>query len=168
MASHGNVRSTTTEPGACHDRRWAMTRFTRIVAVATLTLTFAACSSGAASSPPPSASSGPVSSPSSSPSLVPVAVGTGEQAAARVIEFAPQHQGIGPKDPDLIGGCCFWEATSTADGFEVVFEVGSGDCQAGCIDRHRWTYEVTRDGAVTLISESGPPVPSGAPGTGGG
>lgn len=95
-------------------------------------------------------------------------IGSGEQAAARVVEVAPYLEGIGPKDPNLIGGCCFWEATTTADGFDVVFEVGWGDCPSGCIERHRWTYSVSRDGAVTLISESGPPTPSGVPGASGG
>jgi hypothetical protein len=137
-----------------------MTRFITILTLSTIALIVVACSSGAASS------TTPTSNPSPSFSLVPIS--TAEQAAARVVEVAPHLAGIGPKDPDLIGGCCFWEATPTADGFDVVFEVGSGDCQSGCIDRHRWTYHVTRDGAVTLISESGPPVPSGVPGSGGG
>ncbi len=143
-----------------------MTRFPVTLAVAAILLTVVACSSGAASSPSPSASPAPSSSPSAS--LRPVPVGTGEEAAARVIQTAPYLEGIGPKDPDLIGGCCFWEATATADGFQVVFEVGWGDCQSGCIDKHHWTYSVTRDGGVTLMSESGPPAPSGVPGSGGG
>ena len=157
-----------TEHWAAHLRRCAMTRFTHIVVLAALALTVVACSSGAASSAPPGSSPSPSASPSSGPSLRPVAVSSPEEAAARVIEVAPEHKGIGPKDPDLIGGCCFWEATPTADGWEVVFEVGWGDCQSGCIERHRWTYSVTRDGAVTLVSESGSPPPSGVPGSGGG
>jgi hypothetical protein len=96
-----------------------------------------------------------------------VTITTPEQAAARVAQVAPQFEGIGPKDPNMVGGCCFWEAKPTADGFDVTFEVGWGDCPSGCIDRHRWIYHVTRDGAVTLISESGPPPPSGAPGSSG-
>ena len=64
----------------------------------------------------------------------------------------------------MIGGCCFWEGAETGDGFTVTFEVGWGDCPSGCIDRHRWTYAVSRDGAVTLLDESGSPVPSGRAG----
>jgi hypothetical protein len=141
-----------------------MRRFIPTVALATFTLIAVACSSGAASSPPLSGSSGP----SASPSFQARPITSPEEAAARVKEVAPHLEGIGPKNPDLIGGCCFWEATPTADGWDVVFEVGWGDCQSGCIDRHRWTYHVTRDGAVTLISENGPPPPSGVPGSGGG
>ncbi len=140
-----------------------MKRFTNIVAGAALALAVVACSSGAAASPQPSSSSSPSSGPGSSPSpsLQAVEIQSAEDAAARVVEVAPEFAGIGPKDPDLIGACCFWEATPTADGYEVMFEVGSGDCQAGCIDRQRWTYSVSRDGAVELISGTGSPAPGG-------
>ncbi len=144
-----------------------MTRF-NIVLLAVLALTVVACSSGAASSATPSSSTSPSASPSPSSSLSLVPVSSPEEAAARAVEVNPELEGIGPKDPDLIGGCCFWEATPTADGWQVVFEVGWGDCQSGCIDRHRWTYSVTRDGAVELVSESGSPPPSGVAGSGGG
>jgi hypothetical protein len=129
----------------------------RLLAALLLLLTLAACS-GAASTPPPSTSFTPA----------PTTIDTVEDAAARVIEVYPAFEGIGPKDPDIIGGCCWWEGTETGDGFTVTFEVGWGDCQSGCIDRHSWTYAVSRDGAVTLIEESGSPVPSGVPGAGGG
>jgi hypothetical protein len=135
-----------------------MTRFITVLAIATIALGAVACSSGAASS----------SAPSARPSTSPVTITTPEQAAARIAEVVPGLQGIGPKDPDMIGGCCFWEAKETTDGFDVTFEVGWGDCPAGCIERHRWTYHVSRDGAVMLVSESGSPVPSGIPGSGGG
>ncbi len=129
----------------------------RSLAALLLLLTLAACS-GAASTAPPSAG----------PTPAPTTIATVEDAAARVIEVYPAFEGIGPKDPNIIGGCCWWEGTETGDGFTVTFEVGWGDCLSGCIDRHRWTYAVSSDGAVTLIEESGSPVPSGLPGAGGG
>ena len=137
-----------------------MKRLNPLFAFATVAIVVVGCAGGAASTSTPS--------PTSSPSTLPVPVNTPEGAAARVAEVVPELAGIGPKDPNLIGGCCFWEAVPTVDGFEVTFEVGWGDCQAGCIDRHRWTYSVSRDGAVTLITEGGPAVPSGVPGPGGG
>jgi hypothetical protein len=91
-------------------------------------------------------------------------VTTAEAAAARVIAENPALAGIEPENPDMIGACCFWRAEESADGYRLEFEVGWGDCQAGCIDRHRWTYEVARDGSVELIAEEGPPVPTGVPG----
>ncbi len=91
-------------------------------------------------------------------------VTTAEAAAARVIAENPALAGIEPENPDMIGACCFWRAEESADGYRLEFEVGWGDCPAGCIDRHRWTYEVARDGSVELIAEEGPPVPAGVPG----
>ena len=91
-------------------------------------------------------------------------VTTAEAAVARVVADNPALAGIEPENPDMIGACCFWRAEESADGFRVEFEVGWGDCPAGCIDRHRWTYEVARDGSVELVAAEGPPVPAGVPG----
>ena len=133
-----------------------MTRLKPLFTLATAAIIVVACSGGAASTSSPG------------PNASPVTIITPEEAAARVAAVEPGFAGIGPKDPNLIGGCCHWEAVQTADGFDVSFEVGWGDCQAGCIERHRWTYAVSLDGAVTLRTEDGPPVPSGVPGPGGG
>jgi hypothetical protein len=40
--------------------------------------------------------------------------------------------------------------------------VGWGDCQAGCIDEHSWVFAVGPDGAVSVVSERGKPVPANA------
>ena len=135
-----------------------MKRLHPLFAFTAVVIIVVGCAGGAASTQP----QGP------SPSTSPVTITTPEEAAARVAQVVPSFAGIGPKDPNIIGGCCFWEAIETAKGFEVTFEVGWGDCQAGCIDRHRWTYSVSRDGAVSVFSQTGPPVPSGVPGSGGG
>ena len=63
-------------------------------------------------------------------------------------------------DPDLIGQASWWEAVSLADGWRVTFRVGWGDCPAGCIDEHTWTYDVTGDGTLSLVEERGPAVPA--------
>jgi hypothetical protein len=84
-----------------------------------------------------------------------------------VIALDPRFTGLQAKNPDLIGGCCFYEATPTAHGYQVLVELGWGDCPAGCINRHRWTYAVTSDGTTTLVSETGDPVPAGFPANGG-
>jgi hypothetical protein len=130
---------------------------TRTLAALLLLLTLAACS-GAASSAQPSTSPG-------QPTPAPTTIATVEEAAARVVEQYPTFSGIGPADANLIGGCCSWQGTETADGFTVTFEVGWGDCPAGCIDRHAWTFAVTRDGQVSLVDGRGSPVPSGMPGS---
>lgn len=107
-----------------------------------------------ASAPPPSASvpasAGLVTSP--------------EAAAALVLASDARFTGIGPKDSDMIGGCCFYEVTPKGDDFTVMIEIGWGDCPAGCINRHHWFYTVTSDGTVTFDKEDGPAVPAGVPG----
>jgi len=130
---------------------------TRTFASLLLLLALVACS-GAASTEQPSTSPG-------QPTPAPTTIASIEDAAARVIEQYPSFAGIGPVDPNVIGGCCSWQGTETEDGYLVTFEVGWGDCPSGCIDRHAWTFAVTRDGAVTLVEDRGSPVPSGMPGS---
>ena len=55
------------------------------------------------------------------------------------------------------------EGIETEAGFTVTFEVGWGDCLLGCIDRHGWTFAVTRDGAATLVDDRAPRFRPGCP-----
>lgn len=134
-----------------------------------------ACSASAGASAPaapasvqPSASPSVASaSPASSSSAGGGPVSSPDEAAQRVVALDPHFTGLKAKNPDLIGGCCFYEATTTVDGFQVNVELGWGDCPAGCINRHRWSYAVARDGTTTLLSETGDPVPSSFPAGGG-
>jgi hypothetical protein len=84
-----------------------------------------------------------------------------EEAAARVKVEHPEFAGLTPPNPDLIGACCWYEATAVDGGYQVVVTVGWGDCPAGCIDRHVWTFAVAPDGRVGLLDEEGPAVPEG-------
>ena len=142
------------------------------LATAILLAVLAGCSPaltpGPSGSPSPVPSSSPSSSPSTSPAPSPTTITSPEAAAALVVASDPRFAGIGPKDPNVIGACCFWEASAVGDGYEVRVEIGWGDCPSGCIDRHDWTFSVTTAGVLTLVSEQGPPVPSGAGGGGGG
>jgi hypothetical protein len=131
--------------------------------LAILLVILAACSSSAGASTPPGTTVGQPSAAAPSAPAAGGAVTTPDEAAQRVIALDPRFAGLQPKNPDLIGGCCFYEATATADGFQVLVELGWGDCPAGCINRHRWTYKVGPDGTTTLLSETGDPVPSGFP-----
>jgi hypothetical protein len=151
-----------------------MNRTARLVVLSLLSLLLvAACSSAAAPSAAPIQSAAPsVGGESPAPSDAPgpsAAVGSvtsGEAAAAAVIASDPRFAGLEAKNPDLIGQCCFYEVEPAAGGWKVLIEIGWGDCPAGCIDRHNWTFSVTPTGTVTKLSESGPDVPSGT--TGGG
>jgi hypothetical protein len=146
--------------------------------LAVLLAVLAACSAsagapvpgGAASEAPASeapASVQPSSAPAASNSSGGGPVTSPDEAAQRVLALDPHFTGLQPKNPDLIGACCFYEATTTADGYQVNIELGWGDCPAGCINRHRWSYSVAPDGSTTLLSDTGDPVPSNFPAGGG-
>jgi hypothetical protein len=90
-------------------------------------------------------------------------IATAEEAAEAVKESSPLFGGIGPQDPDLIGQADWWTAEpigqgTPPEGWRVTYRVGWGDCPAGCIDEHTWTYEVSRDGTVTFLGEAGTPL----------
>jgi hypothetical protein len=126
------------------------------------------CASTGRTSPDPTAlpSSSPVSTSTaaSSPTAAPVAVTSPEQAFAQVIVAEPRLAGIMAYDPDLIGQSSWYrvEEAPAGDGFAIEVRVGWGDCPAGCIDEHTWTYEVATDGRVTIEADAGPPVPAEA------
>jgi hypothetical protein len=82
-------------------------------------------------------------------------------AAAAQLALAQQDRfrGIGPYDPNLIGQAAWYKVEAAGDGWEVQIRIGWGDCPAGCISEHRWTYGVSRDGSVHLIGEDGDALP---------
>ena len=97
-------------------------------------------------------------------------VTTPGQAWAAVVATEPRFANIGPMDPELIGQSAWYEVTpaSGVGAFIVSVTVGWGDCPAGCIDRHTWTYAVAPDGTVALQNESGAePPPDAFPAAGG-
>jgi hypothetical protein len=128
-------------------------RIVHILAVALVVLVTAACGAGA-----------PASSPGSATPTAGGPVLTEADAVARVVAVEPRFSGVTARDPDLIGQGAWYEVTpaSGVGAYLVTIRIGWGDCPAGCIDEHRWTYAVTPDGSVTLQSESGSPVPDDA------
>jgi hypothetical protein len=123
------------------------------------------------------AGASPSSDPSSSaaPSNgLQLPITTPEAAMAAIVAVEPRFAGIGPVNPDLVGQAAWYDAkpASGVGAFVVTIQVGWGDCPAGCIERHTWTYAVAPDGTVKLLSEVGDPVPpdafpkAGAGGTG--
>jgi len=133
------------------------------LAVLLLSLVVAGCSAGAGA---PSTSPSPP--PSATPRGVPL---TQAEAVARVLAQDPRFSGIGPADANLIGQSAWYEVTAAVVGWRVTVTIGWGDCQAGCIGRHSWDYDVDASGVVTLVEERGDPLvdgTEGSPGAGGG
>lgn len=87
---------------------------------------------------------------------------TAAEAAHLVLVQQPRFAGIEPLDPDLIGQAAWYEVAASANGWQVVIRIGWGDCPAGCINEHRWTYQVGKDGTVNLSREEGDTLPDTA------
>jgi hypothetical protein len=118
----------------------------------------AACSGAAAPSPTPV----PTVRPTPTPIIAKVS--TPADAAALVIATNPLFTGTTELRSDVIGASRWWTAKPLAGGgYQIELTVGWGDCMAGCIERHVWTFEVDAAGAVKLVSEAGDPVPSDLP-----
>jgi hypothetical protein len=67
------------------------------------------------------------------------------EALARIpgVRYAEQN-GIGGDGGDIT-------AYRTTAGWKLDYSYGSGDCPAGCIQRHYWTFEVSNDGRVEFV-----------------
>ena len=113
---------------------------------------------GAAASPSPAPSALPTPTPIGAP------VTTPDGAAALVIATNRLFAGAVPLTQNLIGASRWWTAAAVAGGgYTIELTVGWGDCPAGCISRHVWTFSVTADGAVNLLGQTGDPVPASLP-----
>lgn len=84
---------------------------------------------------------------------------TAAEAARLALSQQARFGGIGPSDPNLIGQAAWYQVAASGDGWEVLIRIGWGDCPAGCINEHRWTYAVGRDGGAELINEEGDALP---------
>lgn len=118
----------------------------------TLAVILAACGGGRGATPTPP----PVNAPGQS-------ITTPQQAATRVGEVDQRFLGFAEQSVALIGASAWWTSDAMiGGGFRITFTNGWGDCPAGCISKHNWTFEVTASGAVTLAGETGDPLPGGA------
>jgi hypothetical protein len=118
--------------------------------VMAMTVAVAGCAGGASATFPAPPPGGLVTMPA--------------EAVARVIANEPRLTGIQPFDSGLIGQSSWYtvEPASGVGAFIVTIRVGWGDCEAGCIEEHTWTVAVAPDGALTILSETGQPVPADA------
>lgn len=129
-----------------------------VLAIAVLIASLAACGAGAAPTPTPT----PTVRPTPTPIVAKVA--SPGDAAGLVIATNPIFAGTMQQRPDVIGASRWWTAEPLASGgYRIELTIGWGDCMAGCIERHVWTFDVDAAGAVKLVSETGDAVPSDLP-----
>jgi hypothetical protein len=133
----------------------------RAIGSLALAAAFAACGGAAA----PTSSPTPAPTERATPTPVAGPVGTAREAAALVLATNPLFADARELDPNLIGQSAWWASRPLeGGGYEIEVTVGWGDCPAGCINRHVWTFEVKPDGAVALVGETGDAVPGVLPG----
>jgi hypothetical protein len=87
------------------------------------------------------------------------AITTAAGAAQLALAQQPRFAGIAPFDENLIGQASWYQVTAAEDGWQVLIRIGWGDCPAGCINEHRWTYAVGKNARVELVRETGDPLP---------
>jgi hypothetical protein len=74
----------------------------------------------------------------------------------------PRFAGATMLQPGSIGLTKWWEWRALDDGgYEIKLTLGWGDCPAGCISHHTWTFDVAQDGTLKAMGDAGDPVPSG-------
>jgi len=129
--------------------------------VALMVVLVAACSGAAGPASTPPSTTAPASAPPATapPSGAPL---TQADAVAFVLDRDPRFAGIGPLDPNLIGQSAWYEVSPAVEGWRITVTKGWGDCEAGCISRHSWVFEVDSTGTVTLAEELGDPLGSGS------
>ncbi len=59
-----------------------------------------------------------------------------------------------------VGQSSWYEALAIAGGVQVKVWIGWDDCPAGCLHHHIWTYLVDTRGTITLVGQSGDPLPA--------
>lgn len=79
-------------------------------------------------------------------------------ALGRRYESAPDVFHAEPNG--IVGGASDIRAERDGDAWLLIYSVGWGDCPAGCIHWHHWTFRVGDDGAVKYRGSGGDPAPS--------
>jgi hypothetical protein len=110
----------------------------------------------------------PAPSPSPSPTPGPQTnVGSAAQAAALLFASDERFARMQPLRTDVIGQSAWYEAFEEGDHYNVTITIGAGDCMAGCIQHHTYSYTITHEGQIALVIDEGDDVPI-PPATGGG
>lgn len=94
----------------------------------------------------------PASTSTATPSpAVPI---TSADAAITIVKIQfPQVAKIQKAGAGVIGGSLNIVAIDRADGWDLAFWEGSGDCAAGCINNHYYYFSVKKDGRVIEAGE---------------
>lgn len=85
----------------------------------------------------------------------------------QIAELARRFNGIecltGAEPNGVTGDGNDIRAEAEGEAWKITFSLGWGDCPAGCISRHVWTFRVRPDGQVEFLGSGGTPIPSEVP-----
>jgi hypothetical protein len=103
-----------------------------------------------ASTPPATATPGPTNTPPPKPAAT---LPSADEAIRLVKQKFPELQDIQKKPAGGIGASTDIVIQDRADGWNIIFWKGSGDCPSGCINNHYWYLAVDKSGTVVLAGE---------------
>jgi len=83
-----------------------------------------------------------------------------DQAVRLALSQQERFAGIAARDDSVIGQAAWYQVAASGGGWDVLIRIGWGDCPAGCINEHRWTYHVSGHGTIALIHDTGDPLPA--------
>lgn len=88
-------------------------------------------------------------------------------APLHMAELARRFAGMeclsGAEPNGIIGDGNDIRAEAEGDAWKITFSLGWGDCPAGCISRHFWSFRVRSDGQVEFLGSVGSPIPAEVP-----
>ena len=125
-----------------------------------------------AESASPSPEASPEATPEASLLIAPapyaaaLPIATPADANAAVLATGAPFGGFVENTGSLVGASQYFDAKSdpAAGAWTVVYTFGWGDCQAGCIDTHTFTYRVeTATGIARFAGDAGADLPADAP-----
>jgi hypothetical protein len=94
-------------------------------------------------------------------------IDSGPEAHSAVLALGTPFETFAPVERAMIGASSTYEVKGSEGGdaaWIVVYTYGWGDCQAGCIDRHSWAFQVDgRTGVATYDSQMGATLLADAP-----
>ena len=80
-------------------------------------------------------------------------ISNADRAIAAIKSKFSEVAKIQKKATGTIGASTGSTTIERADGWDLVFWQGSGDCPSGCIDNHYYYFSAKIDGSVTMVGE---------------
>ena len=91
--------------------------------------------------------------PTPTPPSIPTPIANADAAIALVKARFSEVSKIQKAGSGIIGASTGIQVFERADGWDIAFWQGSGDCPSGCINNHYYYFSVKKDGTITKVGE---------------